>query len=486
MENQGSYDCAVFGDGLAGMVTALLLSQQGERVVMIPEPKARSRDLRLQFGLEPDGIFYRFLKRWGALDESHNFSDVKDPQIEIVSPSMTVLLRNDLKDIRLGSPRFEVDDPSSKILWDALAVLESDLTWVKTFEKELIAGLIRKEKGWQRYAFLPRSANKVWSRSLKKSLAQFLKPGQYSKLRKKHRKDQSTERQQELFKAIAFLMGPGRFRISPGKSPLLQTLVDAYALRKSPFSGKSQESFREHLRAVLKQKGVTFIDDDQSVHFKKKEIGGWEGFFGNSNNDSLVHFSFLNFIFAHSLTPKTLSFFEEASRRKLELELVDDPCMYVRWQAYCPSHFLPYSSGAEMVIGVESDWPIRLSVFGQPDGENIPENHSELVATAWLPLSFKKEPQADIPGLELKLKARVEREVLRTFPALTIEDLSSIQFHFERLRDFEPNSGVKSKDKSIWHVNHTSYPSLGEYGPIVAGMELARKFARKNKREFRL
>jgi hypothetical protein len=486
MENQGSYDCAVFGDGLAGMVTALLLTRQGERVVMIPDPQSRSRDLRLQFGLEQDGIFYRFLKRWGALDENHSFSDVKNPQIEIASKNMTVSLRDDLKVKKIGSPRFEVNDSTTQVLWDALLALESDLSWVKNFENELISGLTRNEKGWKRYLFIPRSASKVWSRGLKKTLAHSLKPSQYSKLKQKNKKASNSIRQNELFKSIAFLMGPGRFRITSGRFPLLQTLVEAYALRKSPFSGKSKESFREHLRAVLKQKGVRFIDDEVNVHFKKNEMSAWEGFYGNPNDNSLVHFSFSNFIFAHSLTPKTLSFFEENSRKKIELELVDDPCLYIRWQAYCPSHFLPYDAGAEIVIGIESDWPIRVSIFGQSDSESIPANHSEIVATSWLPMVSSEEGPPDLPGLDLKLKSRIEREILKTFRSLTLKDLNSVQFRFERLRDFKINSGVKSKDKSIWHVNHTSYPSLGEYGPIVAGIELARKFSKKYKRDFKL
>lgn len=484
MENQGRYDCAIFGESLAGMVAALLLSRQGERVVLIPEPKSRVRDSRLQFGMEENGILYGLLLRWGLSDEQLKAPSTSNPKVEIVSDQMTVSLRQDLAQKSLGSPRYEVPDATANALWDALIEIEKDGAWLKQFEAEFLKGLIREKEGWKRYVFIPKSAARVWAKSLRKALGQRLKSSKFAQL---SRVAESHEggRRHELFKGASFLMGPGRFRISSGRFPLIQTLLEIYALRRTPFAFKNGEQLKEKLKKVLKHQGVEFIKDGENVNFKRDSSGEWEGFFGSSKEGSLMHFRFANFVFAHSLNARTLSLFEDQARKGLERELNDDPCVHVRWRAIVPSETLPHASGAELVAIFDDDAPIRISIYGRDDGMELKDGESLIEATAWLPLLSDKR-QDELESLRSKLKPRMEREILKAFPGLDLSQMSSIQFECERLRDFLPGSGVRSKDRAIWHVNHTSFPSLGEFGPVVAGIELARQFARKQGRELRL
>lgn len=484
MENQGRYDCAVFGESLAGMVTALLLTRQGERVILIPEPKVRVRDSRLQFGLEEQGILYRLLLRWGFTESQLEAIGSQDARVEIVSDAMAVSLRDPLDTQGLGSPRYEVSDPAAMAVWDALHEIEKDGSWRKHFQDEFIRGLVREKEGWRRYAFIPRSAARVWSRSLRKALSQKLKASKLSQLRQVNDPNQSPRRN-ELFSGAAFLMGPGRFRIASGRFPLLQTLLEIYALRQTPFAVKNGELFREKLRQVLKHQGVRFIEDGENVHFKRDSSGEWEGFFGSSKDGSLVHFRFNHFVFAHSLNARSLALFEDDARKRLERELRDDPCVYMRWRAHADSSSLPFPSGTELVGIFDRDAPIRVSIYGKEDGADVKAGQSLLEVTAWLPIHFGRGKD-EITALKTKLQPRIEREILRLFPGLTMEALSKIEFECERLRDFSPGSGVRSRDRTIWHVNHTSFPSLGEFGPVVAGIELARQFARKDRRELRL
>jgi len=484
MENQGRYDCAVFGESLAGMVTALLLTRQGERVILIPEPKARVRDSRLQFGLEEQGILYRLLLRWGLTESQLESIGTEDARVEIVSDSMAVSLRDDLKLQGLGSPRYEIGDATAGALWDALHEIEKDGSWRKHFQDEFLKGLMREKEGWRRYAFVPRSAARVWSRSLRKALSQKLKSSKISQLSQVNDPGQSARRN-ELFSGAAFLMGPGRFRISSGRFPLLQTLLEIYALRRTPFAFKNGEPLREKLRQVLKSQGVRFIQDGENVHFKRDSSGEWEGFFGNPKDGAIVHFRFNHFMFAHSLNARSLALFEDDARKKLERELRDDPCVYMRWRAHADSRALPFPAGTELVGIFDRDAPIRVSIYGKEDGTDLKTGESLIEVTAWLPIHSGRGKD-EIAALRAKLQPRIEREIFRVFPGLTADCLSKIEFECERLRDFSPGSGVRSRDRTIWHVNHTSFPSLGEFGPVVAGIELARQFARRDRRELKL
>src|SRR5690606_3587873 len=105
-----------------------------------------------------------------------------NPQVEIVSDQMAVSLRQDLAQKSLGSPRYEVSDPTANALWDALIEIEKDSAWLKQFEAEFLKGLIREKEGWKRYTFIPKSAARVWAKSLRKALSQRLKSSKFTQL----------------------------------------------------------------------------------------------------------------------------------------------------------------------------------------------------------------------------------------------------------------------------------------------------------------
>src|SRR5690606_16733722 len=107
MESSGKYDHAIFGESLAGGIAALLLSRQGERVLVIPEARKRLDFVgRVLFGLESNGILLRMLERWGLPKQ---FLE-KQPKarMECLTPETSLWLQGPLTGKGLGTPAFEL------------------------------------------------------------------------------------------------------------------------------------------------------------------------------------------------------------------------------------------------------------------------------------------------------------------------------------------------------------------------------------------
>jgi hypothetical protein len=61
-------------------------------------------------------------------------------------------------------------------------------------------------------------------------------------------------------------------------------------------------------------------------------------------------------------------------------------------------------------------------------------------------------------------------------------DHAEVTTEIHRERRYKWGIGVKGKSARVWHAHHRSFPRMGEYGPIIAAIEIARRRARKMKR----
>lgn len=474
MDSQGKYDYAILGEGLASWVSALLLSRQGDRVLIIPERTENRREFvgRILFGLEKDGILLRMLERWGlskAVLKGRSLA-----RMECLTPETSLWIQGPLTERALGTPGFELEGAAYEKLLKVVENMEKGTEWKATFESEFIARVKRttdKRVHW--IPFLPDTA-KTWKHIVRKVVAP-----QARGIRLPREKSAVGEGAGRLLRGLGHFLSREESWVRRAPHPI-QIATDLFALRNAYFSDEIFDTLRDEFRRILRASGVEFLSDQVIPHFKRDSSGTWEGFYeaekkGNTSNPStqgaMNHFQFDQLILSRQLEPEMLARFEEGARKNLELDL--DTREYDRYELEVRfrENPFPFREPAELVSRSPSGGWVRLSVYQEPK--------TSVRVGAWIPVDgvkTKGDPK-------IVAERRLLREIRESLPGLMIDaDHTEISTEIHRERRFRPGIGVRGKASRVWHAHHRSYPKMGEYGPILAAIEIARRRARKKKR----
>ncbi|MBC7387275.1 MAG: hypothetical protein H7301_14070 [Cryobacterium sp.] len=462
MESQGKYDFAIFGENLAGWVAALLLSRQGDRVLMIPE-KREGREFvgRVLFGLEPEGILIRMLEGWGLSPsalQSHSRA-----RMECLTPETSLWIQGSLAEKSLGTPGFEFGGKGYEKLLKVVETMELNASWKEEFAREFL-GRVRKttKPRWRNLPFLPDS-----SRSWKKIVRRVVNP--QAKGLGLPIDASSGDGTGRLIRGLGHLLYREESWIRRKPHPI-QVASDFFALRNAYFSDEIFPSLKAEFRKILKASGVEFLDEDVYPHFKRDTSGQWEGFFEGDKNQ-LSHFEFGQMIFTRQLEPSTMSRFEDESKKNVEMDLQESEINRYEMEVRFRSNPFPFEESAELVSRSPSGGWVRLSVYRDPA--------TSVRVGAWVPIDgVQSKGDAKIVA-----ERRLLREIRESLPGLAIDsEHTEVSTEIHRERRFKAGIGVRGQSKRVWHAHHQSYPEMGEYGPVIAAIEIARRRARKKKR----
>jgi hypothetical protein len=465
MESQGKYDYAILGEGLATWVAALLLSRQGDRVLIIPERQEKREFVgRILFGLETDGILLRMLERWGL--SKAVLKGRSRARMECLTPETSLWIQGSLVERGLGTPGFELEGPAYEKLLKVVETMEEQTEWKSAFEAEFISRVkFTTDKRMHWVPFLPDTAA-TWKRIVRKVVSP-----QAKGIRLPREKSSVGEGAGRLLRGLGHLLSREESWVQRAPKPI-QIASDLFALRNAYFSDEIFDTLRDEFRRILRASGVEFLSDDARPHFKRDSSGTWEGISESDPKDRKAGlFRFENLILSRQLDPETLSRFEESSRKNLELDLdiqeYDRYELEVRFQ----QNPFPFREPAELVSRSPSGGWVRLSVYQDPK--------PSVRVGAWVPVgSITTKNDAKIVA-----ERRLLREIRESLPGLRIDsDHTEISTEIHRERRFKRRIGVKGKASHVWHAHHRSYPQMGEYGPILAAIEIARRRARKKKR----
>lgn len=472
MESQGKYDYAILGEGLASWVAALLLSRQGDRVLIIPERKERRREFvgRILFGLENDGILLRMLERWGLSKEV--LKGHRRAHMECLTPETSLWIQGSLGEKALGTPGFELEGAAYEKLLRVVENMEERTEWKSAFESEFISRVKRtthKRLHW--IPFLPDTA-KSWKRIVRKVVAP-----QARGIRLPREKSSVGEGAGRLLRGLGHFLSREESWVRRAPHPI-QIATDLFALRNAYFSDEIFETLRDEFRRILRASGVEFLSDEVLPHFKRDTSGTWEGFFegdrkvkSTSAHGSMNLFRFDQLILSRQLEPEMLDRFEEGARKNLELDL--DLKEYDRYEIEVKfrQNPFPFREPAELVSRSPSGGWVRLSVYQNPA--------TSVLVGAWIPVDALKtngDPK-------IAAERRLLREIRESLPGLEIDsEHADVTTEVHRERRFRAGTGVRGKASRVWHAHHQSYPKMGEYGPILAAIEIARRRARKQRR----
>ena len=465
MDSQGHYDYAILGEGLASWVSALLLSRQGDRVVIIPDrPEKREFLGRILFGLERDGILLQMLEHWGI--SKTLLAGKKKARMECLTPDVTLWVQGSLAEKGLGNPAFELQGPGYDRLLRVVEAMEGNPQWKATFQSEFVAR-VRRTTGsrLQWIPFLPDTAA-IWRAIVRKVVSAQLK-GVRLPRESTLKKDGATG----LLRGLGSLLSRDGSWQERSSQPI-QVASDLYALRNAYFSDEIFDDLKLEFRKILRASGVDFLEDEARPHFKRDSSGTWEGFYdANQKEQSMRLFRFENFILTRPLEPESFARFEAGSRKLIELDF--DPKEIDRYQTEIRfrENPFPFREAAELVSRSPSGGWLRLSVYQDPA--------PCLRVGAWIPAD-DVSTRGDV---KIVTERRLLREIRESLPSLQLEaDQVEISTQVHRERKFRKSLGVKGKSPRVWHAHHESYPRMGEYGPLLAAIEIARRRARKKKR----
>ena len=465
MESQGKYDYAILGEGLASWVAALLLSRQGDRVLIIPERNERREFVgRILFGLEQNGILLRMLERWGLSNAILKGRD--RARMECLTPETSLWIQGPLTERGLGTPGFELQGPVYEKLLKAVVAMEEKTTWKADFESEFISRVKRTtEKRLHWIPFLPDTAAQ-WKKTVRKIVSP-----QTKGIRLPREQSAVGEGAGRLIRGMGHFLSREESWVRREPHPV-QIVSDLFALRNAFFSDEIFDTLRDEFRRVLRASGVEFLQDNVMPHFKRDSAGTWEGFYEGTKKDKPINlFRFDQLIFSRQLDPETLTRFEESSRKELERDL--DPQEVDRYELevrFAQNPF-PFREPAELVSRSPSGGWVRLSVYQDPK--------TCVRVGAWVPVDAMKTKSDP----KIVAERRLLREIRESLPGLEVgSGKSEMATEIHRERRFKPDIGVRGKAARVWHAHHRSYPKMGEYGPVLAAIEIARRRARKKKR----
>ncbi len=473
MESQGKYDYAILGEGLASWVAALLLSRQGDRVLIMPERKERREFVgRILFGLEQNGILLRMLERWG-LSKAVLIGHVR-ARMECLTPETSLWIQGPLTERGLGTPGFELQGPAYEKLLKVVESMEEGTEWKAAFESEFIARVKRTTDTRVHWIpFLPDTAAS-WKKIVRKVVSPLARG-----IRLPREKSSVGEGGGRLLRGLGHFLSREESWVHRAPQPI-QIATDLFALRNAYFSDEIFDTLKEEFRRVLRASGVEFLSDETKPHFKRDSSGTWEGFYEGDKKGKgqaaavggpMNLFRFDQLILSHQLDPETLSRFEAVSRKSIELDL--DTKEYDRYELEVRfrQNPFPFREPAELVSRSPSGGWVRLSVYQNPK--------TSVRVGAWIPadaVKTKGDPK-------IVAERRLLREIRESLPGLEIDsDKTEITTEIHRERRFKRGIGVRGKAGRVWHAHHRSYPQMGEYGPILAAIEIARRRARKKKR----
>lgn len=461
MESQAKYDFAIFGEGVTAWIAALLLAKQGERVLIMPEVRDRREfSGRILFGLEPGGVLLRMLERWGVSSSvlaSHNHA-----RMECLTPESSLWIQGSLTEKSLGSPGFEFGGTQYEPLLGVVKSLEDANEWKGEFQQEWVERIRRTtDPRLSRIPFLPNTA-RAWKGVVRKILKPRLRG---VKIPSHASQSDSTGR---LLRGLAHLLYREEARSDRAPSGF-QVATDLFALRNAYFSDEVFETLKGEFRRVLIATGVAFLPDDVYPEFKRDSSGAWEGFYAGANK-SVAHFQFDQLIFNRPLGPNTLDRFQADAKKALlpdfQAEEFDRYELEIRFK----ENPFPFSGPAELVSRSPSGGWVRLSVYQTPD--------ASVRVGAWIPV----DAVTSKGDAKMVVERRLLREIRESLPGLEIDsEHSVITTVAHREKRFRPGIGVQGSDPRIWHAHDQSYPQMGEYGPIIAAIEIARIRARKKR-----
>lgn len=462
MESQGKYDFAVFGEDLASWVAAFLLAKQGERVLIMPEKRERQEFTgRILFGLESGGILLRMFERWGV--SSSVLNRHSRARMECLTPDSSLWLQGSLTEKALGTPGFELGGSNYEKLLLAVKSMEDKGEWKREFEQEWIERIRRTTHlRLNRVPFLSDSA-RAWNSVVRK----VLKPKTRGvEIPVQSSPSDSTGR---LIRGLGHLLY--REEAWSDKAPsALQVAADLFALRNAYFSDEVFTSLQEEFRRVLIATGVEFLPDAVYPEFARDSTGHWEGFYENEKK-VLSLFRFDQLIFARQLEAHSLKRFEGESRKVIEPDF--QTTEYDRYELEVRFNKNPFafSEPAELVSRSPSGGWVRLSVYKTPE--------TSVRVGAWIPVNALTS-KGDV---KVMAERRLLREIRESLPGLAIDsEHAVVTTEVHREKKFRPGIGVKGAAQRIWHAHDQSYPQMGEYGPIIAAIEIARIRARKKRR----
>lgn len=462
MESQGQYDYAILGEGMAAWVAALLLSRQGDRVLIIPE-KAVDREFagRILFGLEPGGILLRMLERWG-LSKAVLKGQIR-ARMECLTPETSLWIQGPMKERGLGLPSYELDGAAYEKLLEVVSSLEQDAAWKSDFEKDFTARVKRTtEKNWHHLPLLADTAHN-WKRIIRKVIG----PRAHA-LRLPHETSAVGEGGGRLLRGLGHLLYREESWVKRAPKPL-QIAADLFALRNAYFSDEIFGLLRDEFRKILIASGVDFLPDGVSPHFKRDSTGVWEALYdsGKKGEMSLVRSDHL--IFTRHLGSESLTRFESAARKEIEENLESESYDRYELEVRFRKNPFPFNEPAELVSRSPSGGWVRLSVYQRPE--------TTVRVGAWVPSAKMKGDS------RIVTERRLLREIRESLPGLAIDsENTDVVTEVYSERRFKAGIGVRGSDARIWHAHHQSYPKMGEYGPIIAAIEIARLRARKKKR----
>lgn len=465
MESQGKFDYAILGEGLAAWVAALLLSRQGDRVLIIPERTGRREFLgRILFGLEQDGILLQMLERWGL--SKAVLKGRKRARMECLTPETSLWIQGPLTERGLGTPGFELEGAAYEKLLKVVDHMEHKPQWKNAFESEFLERVrMTTDKRLHWVPFLPDTAAS-WKRIVRKVVSP-----QAKGIRLPREKSAVGEGAGRLLRGLGHFLSREESWVRRAPHPV-QIAADLFALRNAYFSDEIFDTLRDEFRRVLRASGVEFLGDEVRPHFKRDSSGTWEGFYeGERKEKGMSLFRFDQLVVARQLEPETLARFEEGSRKNLELDL--DPQEFDRYELEVrfKKNPFPFTEPAELVSRSPTGGWVRLSVYQEPK--------TCVRVGAWVPVDgvqTKGDPK-------IVAERRLLREIRESLPGLEIgSGGSEVTTEIHRERRFKPGIGVRGKAGRVWHAHHRSYPRMGEYGPILAAIEIARRRARKKKR----
>ncbi len=462
MESSGKYDYAIFGEGISAWIAALLLSRQGDRVIVIPESREGPEFIgRILFGLEPNGILLRMLERWGLPKES--LRGHAKARMECLTPETSLWLQGALIEKGLGTPGFELAGPAYEKLLQVVESMESKTDWKEAFESEFLARVqMTTDKRLRWIPFLPDTA-RSWKHIVRKVVHA---RSRGISLPKEASTGEGTGR---LLRGIGHLLSRDEARIRRSPNPI-QIASDLFALRNAYFSDEILGSLREEFRRILRAAGVDFLPEHAVPHFKRDSSGSWEGFY-DSERKELSLFRFDHLILTRQLEPDMLARFEDSARKNIENDL--DPQEYDRFELEVrfKQNPFPFAEPAELVSRSPSGGWVRLSVYQEPK--------ASVRVGAWVPVDGVKTKGDS----KIVAERRLLREIRESLPGLSIDsEHSEITTEIHRERRFKSGIGVRGHAARVLHAHHQSYPQMGEYGPILAAIEIARRRARKKKR----
>jgi hypothetical protein len=465
METQGKYDFAILGEGLSAWVAALLLARQGDRVLIIPEKRERREFVgRILFGLEQNGILLRMLERWGL--SKAVLKGRSRARMECLTPETSLWIQGPLTEKGLGTPGFEIEGQAYDKLLRVVAKMEEQSDWKTAFESEFISRVkFTTDKRLHWVPFLPSTASS-WKRIVKK----VVRP-QAKGIRLPRESSSVGEGAGRLLRGLGHFLSREESWVSRAPSPI-QIASDLFALRNAYFTDEIFDTLKDEFRRILRASGVEFLSDEVEPHFKRDSSGSWEGFYeGDRGEKGMNLFQFDQLIVTRTLESETLARFEEDARKNIELDLDKKELDRYELEVRFRRNPFPFREAAELVSRSPTGGWVRLSVYQDPK--------TVVRVGAWIPVDAV-QTKGDS---KIVAERRLLREIKESLPGLDIDsEHTEVATEIHRERRFKSSIGVRGKASHFWHAHHQSYPKMGEYGPILAAIEIARRRARKKKR----